>query len=207
MSRLNNIWHETSPYKEIWQSKTGGRKLTKKSKHGFDYYYLYKYYPVRFEVKKKYQKIRQLIWDFKDGIGTKKVAKKMIPMIYYLGAGDPLGPEFTLCIIPASTKEKTTMRFKRFCKVCCKDQMFSNGYNKIKNRKDRAARHLSDDRASDDIIKNLKFGDIEDQVVILFDDVYTTGASFVSIARKLKKRGAIDVIGLFLGKTHWLDYE
>jgi hypothetical protein len=38
-----------------------------------------------------------------------------------------------------------------------------------------------------------------------FEILVTTGKSFLNMANALKANGAIEVVGLFLGKTHWKD--
>jgi hypoxanthine phosphoribosyltransferase len=51
----------------------------------------------------------------------------------------------------------------------------------------------------------MSFGDVRGKNIILFDDIYTTGKSFLIVASKISQLGASQLRGLFLGKTHWLN--
>lgn len=94
-----------------------------------------------------------------------------------------------LCIIPASTKEKTETRFKIFCDTLCDKTELKNGYLLLSNKSDREAAHLTEDRRLVNIIDSINFGDVRGKKILLFDDVYTTGRSFLEVARKLSRLG------------------
>ena len=75
----------------------------------------------------------------------------------------------------------------------------------ITSKFDRNAAHLSEDRNTVEILDAIDFVSINGKKILLFDDIYTTGKSFLKVARKLKTLGALEVVGLFMGKTHWID--
>lgn len=163
------------------------------------------YYPTRFQVSDELQNFRQVVWDFKDGDISKQVAEILAD-----AASDDLSDcqprqNWWLCVIPASTSAKTQTRFQEFCSEFCRLTGFNNGYHLITNTDDREAKHLEENRNAVNILEHMAFSDIRGKNIILFDDIYTTGKSFLSVASKLSQLGAAQVRGLFLGKTHWLN--
>jgi len=177
---------------------------TPKEKYGFKYFYYFAYYPTRFEVSEEFHKRRIIVWNFKDGHISEKVANAFKGDIDHLNLTKPYS-DWWLCIIPASTEAKTETRFKKFCETFCRGTHINNGYFLITVTENREARHLSEDRDSVNILDVIEFGNVRGKRILLFDDIYTTGKSFTRVARKLISLGAIEVIGLFLGKTHWLE--
>lgn len=165
------------------------------------------YYPTRFQVSDELQNFRQVVWDFKDGGISKEVAEILAD-----AASDDLSDcqprnNWWLCVIPASTAFKTQTRFQEFCSEFCRLTGFNNGYHLITNTDDREAKHLEENRNAVNILEHMAFSDIRGKSIILFDDVYTTGKSFLNVASKLSQLGAAQVRGLFLGKTHWLNED
>ena len=78
-----------------------------------------------------------------------------------------------LCVIPASTRWKNEKRYQTFCEEVAQNTGVINGSAFVGKR------------------------------VILFDDVTTTGRSFVQLADNLMDAGATQVVGFFLGKTDY----
>ena len=60
-----------------------------------------------------------------------------------------------------------------------------------------------------DVVSNLsiKKRDVDGMHVILFDDVLTSGQSFIQLKRRMIDVGAKSVTGIFLGKTVNLNNE
>ena len=60
-----------------------------------------------------------------------------------------------------------------------------------------------------DVVSNLsiKKRDVDGMHVILFDDVLTSGQSFIQLKRRMIDVGAKSVTGIFLGKTVKLNNE
>lgn len=163
------------------------------------------YYPTRFEVSEGLKTIRQVLWNFKDGLLAKDVAATLVNAV-----ADDLPDcqprnNWWLCAIPASTSVKTQNRFQEFCAEFCRLTGFNNGYHLISNTDDREAKHLEENRNAVNILEHMAFSDIRGKNIILFDDIYTTGKSFLNVASKLNQLGAAQVRGLFLGKPHWLN--
>jgi ATP-dependent DNA helicase RecQ len=78
----------------------------------------------------------------------------------------------------------------------------TNGYEFIKVTKNSEASHLGGKARGD--ISNISISDsqIKDKTIYLFDDVITSGKTFVALANALREAGAKEVIGFFLAKTY-----
>lgn len=164
----------------------------------FDYYPKNKY-PVLNGIEAKH---REAILKFKDG--------------YYKQAAYLLGdflkgnfwqnerPEWTLCVIPASTRALHEKRYKAFCEAVCKDTDVQNGYNLIWPDVDR---QNSREQKEENTTRGFKFDGpyIRGKKIILFDDCATRGVSFKQTADILKACGATWVIGFFLGKSVFIE--
>lgn len=163
------------------------------------------YYPKRFNVSEDLQAIRQTVWRFKDGATSKHIAELLADAITEDLPDCRPRDTWWLCIIPASTASKTQTRFKEFCSEFCRLTGFNNGYHLIVNTDDREAKHLEENRNAVHILEHMAFGDVRGKNILVFDDVCTTGSSFLNVAYKLDQLGATRIRGLFLGKTHWLN--
>jgi ATP-dependent DNA helicase RecQ len=172
-------------------------------KEGFTYYYYFEYYPIKFKVSDEFVKIRKLIWTFKDGGAEILFGENVSSGIDDFNLTKPIS-DWWLCVIPASTKDKTVSRFKNFCIGYSKCGI-NNGFELVKNLSDRESIHLQENRGAINILDAIDFGNVTGKNILLFDDIYTTGKSFLKVARRLKSLGAVEVVGLFLGKTHWHD--
>lgn len=176
------------------------------SKNGFTCFYYFRYYPTRYEVEEKYQEYRKIVWNFKDGLYNYDFHKSIADDFNFLNLPQPK-TDWWICAIPASTEEKTITRFKRFCEVYAYEAGINNGYSLLFNQNDREAVHLQENRGNVNLMECIGFREIFGKKILLFDDIYTTGKSFLRVARELKAKGATHIVGLFLGKTHWLDNE
>jgi hypothetical protein len=196
-------WVDTSVKFEI--SETKGNR----SPNGvnFETFSLSYYYP-----KNKYPTVltpinseRQFIYDFKDGIGStyEKAAIKLGSAIVNNFLPKVLNDKNRIiCIIPASTEIKTHIRYYNFCEKISNLLGYTNGYNFIRTTKDSKPSHLGGRDRGD--ISNISISDtlIKDKTIYLFDDIITSGKTFFALAVALRKAGAKEVIGFFLGKTY-----
>ena len=108
--------------------------------------------------------------------------------------------KWTLCVIPASTAEKTERRFKTFCEEVSTETGITNGYGLVRRDADRID---SRKEKKADTLEGLTFATegIIGRNILLFDDITTRGLSFLQIADNLVSAGANHVIGFFLGKS------
>jgi hypothetical protein len=176
------------------------------NKDGFLYRYIMKYYPKKYNVSEAFCNCRDVIYHFKDG-GYEDVMNFGILKNEFISNYLSFDSSWWLSVIPASSIINNTERNKEFVKDFSSELGIHNGFELITPITDRDSIHESVDNRCIDRLSNLGFGEVRGKKILLFDDVYTTGKSFVSIARELKRRGALNVYGLFLGKTHWLENE
>lgn len=171
--------------------------------------FLYDYFPTRVDIQDDLEalKHRQLVWDFKDGINTRETTeilcehflnKRNFPLHFVKNP-----EEWFICVIPASTKDKTEKRFKLFCEIFSELTGCKNGYELIMNFGDRDAIHLTNEREESNILDHLQCQSLySTKNIILFDDNYTSGKTFDTIVdHMLLKNGAENIFGLFLSQT------
>ncbi|MBF0650421.1 ribonucleotide-diphosphate reductase subunit beta [Dysgonomonas sp. GY75] len=164
-------------------------------------FYIHDYYPVSHqkEISIHQKKVSNLIFRFKEGKQSALVAKlfslAILRMPFFKEMGNPV-----LIPIPAATRERNRQRFARFNYLLAKRLKTEDGFKAIWIKEDR---EQMKGQTSQDKIFNLDFNSryITDKDVLLVDDIFTTGDSFIQMKRKLVKLGAKSVIGLFFGKT------
>lgn len=166
-------------------------------KHGFEYVAYVPYVPMR-TVNDPRSKYRQLVYGFKDGIDTDMAGRNLSPCVIRDLGIESNESEWTLRVIPASTKERTSTRFRLFCEVFAKTTGVNNGYSIITRVRDGDPIHLFGGVLE---LDSLGFLNVEGLRIILFDDVITSGRSFASIASHLMGLGAKEVKGAFLAYT------
>ncbi len=186
--------------------ENGNIMPTSNKKGGIEYYYYLAYVPTNHikKVPTKFQKRRRMVWNFKNGLNSRFIANSLKQSIERLNLEEPL-TDWWLCVVPASTKLKNKIRFKRFCRLFCENLEINNGYKLIEVKSDRKARHLTEgeEKKTIDIIDSLEFGNVNGKNILLFDDMITSGTTFLKVARELKRLGANKVMGLFLAKSFW----
>lgn len=166
---------------------------------GYLCYSLYDYYPQQYSnISEKSTIERELIWDFKNGSYNERLPYDIANVIINEKI---LRSNSVFAIIPASTAVKTYHRYFHFCHTISTALGITNGYNWIDVINDRDPAHNGEGMRGD--VSNLKFSkNFKWKHVILFDDIITTGHSFIATVSSLKSVGVIGgVTGIFLGKT------
>jgi phosphoribosylpyrophosphate synthetase len=163
---------------------------------------LIKYYPTRFKVNGIYDKNRQVVFNFKDGIRNQSVINGFVDAIIRIKAANP-NHNFWLATIPASTIQKQYSRFYKFCEEVSLASKINNGYSLIQCSGNRNPVHAGENRNYENIISSIIFGDVDNKDIILCDDVATSGRSFSILTNHLISLGSRSVIGVMLAKTHW----
>lgn len=167
---------------------------------GIPYYAFFPYYPKRYEVDDDLDYYRYIIYRFKDGQHSGGISWILAQFLEEILAKEhSIDGSWWLCIVPSSTKEKTQSRFQSFCDRFCSLTNLNDGYDLIYNTVDRSPKHITNEQV--DIFDYIKIGNVKNKDILLFDDVFTSGKSFKRIAKKLKKKGASSVVGMFLAKT------
>ncbi|WP_336964116.1 phosphoribosyltransferase [Chryseobacterium contaminans] len=176
------------------------QKITIDGETTYEAYYLHDYYPVKHfsDVCKNIKNVRVRLYDFKDGRRTMMDDFKKFPLDETLEKS-----EYILVNIPASTKVKTQIRFRKFMTEYSSFLDIDNGYDVIDVTDHEEVK-------GDTSINRLQYFEINkkrirNKRVILIDDVKTTGTTFRQVADELMMLGALEVIGCFYCQT--IDYR
>ena len=159
------------------------------------------YLPTKYEANKREWAVRKMIWDFKDGKRSVKVAELVAKRMR-----EQFGAEVgnvTLVCIPASSAAKTETRYKVFAEEVARLTGCENGNMGISIEGERLAIHetrTSKRLQSVEVIR-LDKDYFQGKYVLVFDDVLTQGHSYARFACELEKVGAEVLGGYFLGKT------
>ncbi len=161
-------------------------------------FYIHDYYPKNRcpNVDSNIELVRNMVYRFKDGNNTKEIVSLFTDAIIRKGLALS---DTVLIIIPASTQEKTDLRYKSFCSLLCGNLKVINGYNSITTDPHQSTKGQS----GGDKVKFFHFNNelYKGKRVLLVDDVYTSGTTFKQVCTRLFETGAVYVMGVFLAKT------
>ena len=172
--------------------------------------YLMKYYPTtcEFEASNDIWNGRWLIWNFKNTPGKttpsqhQSALNSIIPSLVQLlrkTFGEKLDM-LTLVCIPASSKEKTRLRYEQFSQIICSETGMQNAYQYITIQGERGAKHEGQTGGNQSISLDKDF--FREKNVLLFDDVITSGKSMRNWKNILEQQyGASVIAALAIGKT------
>lgn len=164
--------------------------------------FLFEYVPTTYttndRLKEEYLTIRHNIWDFKNGI-LRSHSIFSSDVIFEINRLKSQHSDKKIIIIPipASTFRKTENRFFDFCNDICEKTKIVNGFNFIVSEPTPPA-HLGGSRNDKVFSLNPNISIDSNSIIVLFDDIYTSGNSF-RIASRLFSNSVIE--GIFLGKT------
>lgn len=159
------------------------------------------YLPTHYEASKREWAVRRMIWDFKDGKRSVKVAELVAKkMREQFGAGVE---NLTLVCIPASNGKKNEARYKVFAEEVARLTGCQNAYGAITIEGGRLAIHEAKGRkvVREAEVINFDKDFFKGKQCLIFDDVLTQGHSYARFACALEKMGAEVLGGYFLGKT------
>lgn len=161
----------------------------------------YDYLPTKYEANKNEWKVRKLIWDFKDGKRSLKVAKLVAQQIrkQFGSTCDTL----TFACVPASSPEANAMRYEEFAEEVCRLTGAQNAYKAIRVEGERFCIHETKCGKSIATANIIGFDKefFNGKRVVVFDDVITRGFSYARFACELESFGAEVLGGYFLGRT------
>lgn len=168
-----------------------------------NYHYLKDYLPVRYQANAQQLADRQTCYNFKDGYLNDEVKSGFLNKIQEITNGEKTG--WAICFIPASTKSKTQIRYKKLAEA-----ILASGYkvaiDAIYNEHDHEAGHLTGKTGNPIEGFGFNTSGIAGKKIIVIDDIITRGKTFQMVAEKLMAMGATTVTGLFLAKTINPDY-
>ncbi len=140
---------------------------------------------------------RHEVWHFKDGYCSPRIFRGLTQGIRQLSSGDCV-----VCFVPASTKAKTESRYADVASRLQSVTGISCSYTAISRITDGEPGHISGKQAdpASEFTFNSEF--FRGKKVILIDDVVTRGNTLQGTARRLKAKGAIDVVALTVARTY-----
>lgn len=158
------------------------------------------YYPKRYEIGFLDKKIRDEIYEFKNGISFDKFLIEIKDwLIENYGTYQLNGIVFLP--IPASNKKVNEKRYKRFCELLCKDLKIENGYDYISMKENNSPNHLKDNINSKKYEFILNEDKLKGKRLIVFDDILTSGKTFYSLAIALEDLNCKIRLAIFLART------
>lgn len=166
---------------------------------------IFTYYPKRYTgAPQEVEEVRRLIYAFKDGKNTRHVANIVSSVIYNILLSIKRlddAHKFSFAIVPASTNAKNEIRYRQFCQIVCERLNFTNLFDAIKIDSDRdALKGAVGISKTDNLTYNQQL--IAGKIILLFDDVKTTGASIHQNCTKLMELGAHKVLPIVLAETY-----
>ena len=168
-----------------------------------NYHYLKDYLPVRYQANAQQLADRQTCYNFKDGNINDEVKSGFLNKIQEITNGEKTG--WAICFIPASTKSKTQIRYKKLAEAILASS-YKVAIDAIYNEHDHEAGHLTGKTGNPIEGFGFNTSGIAGKKIIVIDDIITRGKTFQMVAEKLMAMGATTVTGLFLAKTINPDY-
>jgi hypothetical protein len=171
----------------------------------YKWYSIYNYYPVnRFSYNDLSQEdinARRHVYNFKDGTSPKFYAELFASALINK-YGSVYLKDKILLIIPASSKERTKVRFLKFCEHFCEASGMINGYNYFTNNEIvRNAAHGNGNRNYDINQYLILTKDLSNKDIFVIDDVRTSGSSSNSVFNFLNEKNVKSVTFIYLAKT------
>lgn len=162
------------------------------------FHYMLEYLPKRFQATSNQEEDRQTVYSFKNGRINANILNFFLDKIKSIAGAST---EWTICFMPASTKEKTAIRYAKLAKFLKEQSKCEVNLSAIYNEYDREAGHIAG--KCTDPISSFGFSrsEVSGKKIILVDDVFTRGVTYRAAEAKFKQLGAVDVKGLFLAKT------
>lgn len=174
--------------------------LKKNTRFNKNYYYIWDYYPKRFEISNEDRMNREKIWDFKNGKKNNYFSTIIAKTIKIIVSNESF-ENVVILPIPASTNYSNNKRYYNVFYNISNAIGVENGYNYVEITEDREAKHRSTSPYQKEKNYILLSEHFKNKHVIIFDDVITSGKSFEIIANEIISLGAKSVCGLFLGRT------
>lgn len=158
------------------------------------------YYPKRYKINLLDKKIREDIYNFKNGISFEKFLIEVREW-FIEEYGDYRLNRIIFLPIPASNEKINEKRYRKFCEILCKDLKIENGYEYISMKENSFPNHLKGNTKDKKYEFILKEDKLRRRHVIVFDDILTSGKTFCSLATALESLNCKIKLVLFLART------
>ena len=173
---------------------SGGR-----SARGVPHWFFYYYYPTRFsDISMDSQSARRLIYNFKDGLAHNTVKDLVVSKMRSTFSSSDIS-QMTFVCIPASTRAVHESRYKSFAADVTQALGMTNAYDYITITKEKTPSHLGGSDAAEYSFNRSFF---RGKIVVLFDDVVTSGGSVASMKATMESLGATVICALSIGQTY-----
>lgn len=169
-----------------------------------NYFYITEYLPKRYMATIEQEQDREMCYAFKNGILTDTMKNMFLSKIQEIIHNQKEG--WTICFIPASSAQKTLVRFKNLA-AAIKDAGYNVEQKAIYNIHDKESGYLTGKTGNPIDGFGFDGSKISGRKILLIDDIITRGTTFNLTADALRSNGAQSVTGLFLAKTINPDYH
>lgn len=158
------------------------------------------YYPKRYKINFLDKKLREEIYNFKNGICFEKFLIEVRDWLIE-EYGDYQLNRTIFLPIPAANKKVNEKRYREFCEILCKDLKIENGYKYINMKGNNSSNHLKNDAKDKKYEFVLEEDKLRKRQIIVFDDILTSGKTFFSLASTLESLDCKIKLVLFLART------
>lgn len=166
---------------------------------------LMSYLPKRYPATAQQQEDRNEVYRFKNGNYSIRVLNGLESEINSI-AGNDKG-SYLICFIPASTSERTQLRYSGLASRLRSDTGCSATLSAVVNAFNRQSTIITGKTEDPTASFRVNASLVRGKKIILIDDVITRGRSFNGCAAMLLAAGATSVTGLFVAQTVNPDYR
>ena len=165
-------------------------------------YALMDYVPQKYLRKAKFETLMDdsFIWNFKDGKAW--AVKKAAKMVTEALSTYKMENVVFMCV-PAACQRTYVRRCQKFSEMVCERSGATDGFPFINVIGRRTKLHNSRQHVVAEEIEQVYINEnaVKGKVIILFDDVITTGNTCDTFKERLESLGATVKLAVFLGKT------
>lgn len=162
-------------------------------------YFTMEYVPTRYVANESQIRNRHAVWNFKDGDCSESIINALASRVNMIAGSRK--SDFIVCFVPASTREKTRIRYAG---VASRLQALTGvqcSLDAIGRESDGLPGHVVGKSANPAADFTFSSDCFRGRDVILIDDVVTRGNTMTGTAARLLGGGARSVTGLAVAKT------
>lgn len=181
------------------------------TRFGTPYHKLFEYHSMNTdEMNEKIEdsdiQNRHLVWNFKysnERTSPRKHVNALYDAVIPLSAHvrstfGELAEKLTLFCIPASTQDVHWLRYREFSRMFCERSGMKDSFHYVSVTEEKTPLHLGGKKKTNFTLDEDYF---HGKVVIVFDDILTTGGTLELCRQELEKAGAKVLAAYFLGET------
>ncbi|MDE6792378.1 MAG: phosphoribosyltransferase, partial [Muribaculaceae bacterium] len=163
----------------------------------FDYFW---HYYSKSALNSNQNNRNKEIFEFKDGRPVSQIYDLLYAKLFETFNKEDLC-ELTFVCVPASSYFRNSRRYESFSNEVCKKTGMRNGYFHITIGEERTPKHSTSTHVTEDIGYFLDRNFFKGALIVLFDDIVTTGQSIYDIKEMLEAAGAEVICAISIGKT------